>query len=180
MLTYGDLQSAADRVAHGLAARGMSSGGRIVLLLPAIPEIPIAYLAAQKIGAVVIFLSPTLTQDALRSALADINACAVFTTATLLPQLQPLPTTTPHPPQVILCEGEVPGYPTFDDFNAEDGTPFPAQNIAPYTPAAIVYTAGEAEEESEETAPAQASTERPLAKVVRRYPSEPWYFDYGM
>jgi acyl-coenzyme A synthetase/AMP-(fatty) acid ligase len=179
MLTYGDLETAADRVAHGLAARGMTPGGRIALLLPAIPEIPIAYLAAQKIGAVVIFLSPTLPADALRSALADINACAVFTTAALLPRLQPLPTNIPHPPQVVLCEGTAPGFPTFDEFDLEEDTPFPAQHVAPYTPATIVYTPSTADA-PEETPSAPSDTERPLAKVVRRYPSEPWYFDYGM
>ena len=51
-LSYGDVDRLSDRVASGLAHRGVGAGDVLALVLPPSPEYLIAYLAAAKIGAI--------------------------------------------------------------------------------------------------------------------------------
>src|SRR5437867_4608387 len=51
-LTYGDWDTLADRVAAGLAARGVGRGDVVALLLPSTPFYLVAYLGAARLGAV--------------------------------------------------------------------------------------------------------------------------------
>jgi len=51
-LTYRDWDALADRLAGGLAARGIGHGDVVALLLPSTPLYLVAYLAASRIGAV--------------------------------------------------------------------------------------------------------------------------------
>jgi acyl-CoA synthetase (AMP-forming)/AMP-acid ligase II len=51
-LTYADWDALADRVASGLAARGVQAGDVVALLLPSTPLYLIAYLGAARLGAV--------------------------------------------------------------------------------------------------------------------------------
>jgi acyl-CoA synthetase (AMP-forming)/AMP-acid ligase II len=51
-LTYGDWDALADRLAGGLAARGVRRGDVVALLLPSTPLYLVAYLAAARLGAV--------------------------------------------------------------------------------------------------------------------------------
>jgi acyl-CoA synthetase (AMP-forming)/AMP-acid ligase II len=51
-LTYGDWHALADRLAGGLAARGVRRGDVVALLLPSTPLYPVAYMAAARLGAV--------------------------------------------------------------------------------------------------------------------------------
>ena len=60
-LTYGELAAAVDRVAGGLAARGVARGDVIALHLPNLPEFPIALHGALRAGAVVTTVSPLFT-----------------------------------------------------------------------------------------------------------------------
>src|SRR5690349_16558919 len=51
-LTYADWDALADRVAAGLAARGVGRGDVVALLLPSTPLYLVAYLASARLGAV--------------------------------------------------------------------------------------------------------------------------------
>ena len=51
-LTYGDWDTLADRVAAGLAARGVRRGDVVALLLPSTPFYLVAYLGAARLGAI--------------------------------------------------------------------------------------------------------------------------------
>ena len=51
-LTYRDWDALADRLAAGLAARGVQAGDVVALLLPSTPLYLVAYLAAARLGAV--------------------------------------------------------------------------------------------------------------------------------
>ncbi len=72
-LSYAELDARSDRVAAGLAARGVGAGDRVVLRLPSEVGYVVAYAAAAKLGAVTAGINPRLAppeQDAL-VALAD-------------------------------------------------------------------------------------------------------------
>ncbi len=108
-ITYRDLQVAVDRTAHGLTRLGIRPGDRVALFLPNIPAFPISYLAIQKLGAIAVAVNTMLTTEELHHVLADSGAATVFTTASLLPRLEPLLGTDVAPERVIVCEGNAEG-----------------------------------------------------------------------
>ncbi len=57
-LTFADLDRLSDEVAAGLAARGVLPGDVVALVLPPVPEFPVCYLGAAKIGAIAAGLDP--------------------------------------------------------------------------------------------------------------------------
>jgi acyl-CoA synthetase (AMP-forming)/AMP-acid ligase II len=60
-LTYRDLDRVSDELAAGLAARGLTAGDVLALVLPPSPEYPVAYMAAAKLGAITTGVNDRLT-----------------------------------------------------------------------------------------------------------------------
>jgi long-chain acyl-CoA synthetase len=141
-LTYRELDAAVNRAAHGLLALHVAAGDRVALFLPNIPEFPIVYLAAQKLGAIAVSVNAMLTTEELRHILQDSGASAVFTTEALWPQVQPLVGALPELRHVITCEGEVSGHQTLSGLCEGQAEAFRARDFDRATPAAILYTSG--------------------------------------
>src|SRR6266516_6834333 len=141
-LTYRELRARVDRVAYAVMQRGIRGGERIGLMLPNIAEFAVVYLAAQKLGVVVVSLNVMLTSGEVHYLLEDCGPRLLFTNAALLPAVQALVGAELDRDQVILCEGNVPGYATLDQFGAADERPFATQHMAASAPAAILYTSG--------------------------------------
>ena len=57
-LTFAELDRLSDEVAAGLAARGVLPGDVVALVLPPVPEFPVCYLGAAKIGSIAAGLDP--------------------------------------------------------------------------------------------------------------------------
>jgi acyl-CoA synthetase (AMP-forming)/AMP-acid ligase II len=57
-LSFADLDRLSDEVAASLAARGVLPGDVVALVLPPVPEFPVCYLGAAKIGAITAGLDP--------------------------------------------------------------------------------------------------------------------------
>src|SRR5207237_7969225 len=74
--------------------------------------------------------------------LEDSGPRLLFSSAALLPAVQPLVGSELLPDQVILCEGTAAGYLTLNEIAAADETPFAALHLAASAPAAILYTSG--------------------------------------
>jgi benzoate-CoA ligase family protein len=77
-LTYAEVASAVDRVAHGLDALGVEIEQRVVLLLDDSPAFAAAFWAAVKLGAVAVPLDPQATAEELAFVLEDSRARAVI------------------------------------------------------------------------------------------------------
>ena len=82
-LTYAELDEAVANVAGGLKARGVKFGTRIAVVLPNKPAFPITYLAAARLGAVIVPLNTALTQRELTYALNDSGATSAVVDCTL-------------------------------------------------------------------------------------------------
>lgn len=141
-LTYRELDATVNRAAHGLGALGVAAGDRVAIYLPNIPEFPIAYLAAQKIGAIAVSVNVMLTTEELRYILEDSGAAVLFTTEAQWAQVQPLVGALPDLRHVIVCEGEVPGQRTLSELCAGRPEGLRAIDVDRNTPAAILYTSG--------------------------------------
>jgi long-chain acyl-CoA synthetase len=140
--SYGELDRAASRTAHGLRARGIGPGDRVVLFLPNIPAFAVAYLAVLKLGAIAVSANVMLTTEELAVLLEDSGARAVFTVAAVWPRLAPLAGAGLRRGDVVICEGEVDGVPTLAALGAGHPEACPARDMEPAAPAAILYTSG--------------------------------------
>ncbi len=73
-MTYAELGARVDRLARGLMALGVLPGDAVALLLTNSPAHPIAFFAVQRIGAVVVHLSPLDPARAVERKLQDSGA----------------------------------------------------------------------------------------------------------
>lgn len=85
--SYAQVMAEAQRVAAGLAARGIGKGDRVGLFLPNVPIYLSAYYGAMMAGAVVVNFSPLYTAAELEAQVADSGARLLVTVdvASLLP-----------------------------------------------------------------------------------------------
>lgn len=70
-LSFAELDRLSDEVAAGLARRGVRAGDVVALALPSIPEYPVAYVAAAKLGVVTAGVNTRLTTSE-QAALLDV------------------------------------------------------------------------------------------------------------
>lgn len=88
-LTYRELESRANRLAHHLRSLGVTKGSRVALLLPRGPEALVALLAALKAGAAYVPLDPDYPAERVGYILSDCGARAVITTQALIGKCGP-------------------------------------------------------------------------------------------
>ncbi len=75
--SFRKLKEMVDRFATGLASRGIAKGDRVLLYLTNSPQLVIAWLACQKIGAVVVLVSPIYTSHEIAYMVEDSGAKAI-------------------------------------------------------------------------------------------------------
>ena len=122
-VSYGELQTMADALAHDLAARGVGRGDRVGVLRSQEAWTAAAHIAIWKIGAISIPLFKLFMRDALQSRLQDAGARYVVTDAE----------------GAEMLDGQIAVFP--EDIPL-GGAPFPAVETAPDDPAVLIYTSG--------------------------------------
>ncbi|MCA1905914.1 MAG: long-chain fatty acid--CoA ligase [Desulfarculus sp.] len=73
-LSYGRLFELVDRLAAGLAARGVKKGDRIILLMPNCPQFVISYYALMRLGATAVLANPLNVERELIFKFQDSGA----------------------------------------------------------------------------------------------------------
>ncbi len=73
-LSYRELSAEADRFGNALIDLGVQRGDRVMIVLPNIPQTIIAYYGVLRIGAVVVFISPTNREDEVIRQVNDSGA----------------------------------------------------------------------------------------------------------
>ncbi len=73
-LSHGRLFQLVDRLATGLAARGIKSGDRVILLLPNCPQFVISYYALMRLGATAVLANPLNVERELIFKFQDSGA----------------------------------------------------------------------------------------------------------
>jgi long-chain acyl-CoA synthetase len=139
--SYRELDARVSRAAHLLTGLGVGAGDRVALFLPNIPEFCVAYLAAQKLGAVAVSINVMSRAAELRYLLADSGAVALFTTAGLMAEVTPVRAGLAELRAVIICEGESAAGLTLEAA-ADRPDRFPTRAMSAGDPAAILYTSG--------------------------------------
>src|SRR5580704_7081196 len=77
-LSFAQVNDAANRVANGLKAIGITVGDKVALSCPNLPYFPIIYFGILKAGAVVVPLNCLLKKDEIEYHLQDSDAKAYF------------------------------------------------------------------------------------------------------
>lgn len=83
-LSYRALHAVSDRVAGGLAARGVGPGAVVALALPSTIDYPVCYVAAAKLGAIVTGVNPRLSPAERAAVIERADPRLVLTTAELV------------------------------------------------------------------------------------------------
>jgi amino acid adenylation domain-containing protein len=129
-VTYGELDEAASRLAHHLAARGAGAESVVAVVTERAPETVVAMLAVLKAGGAYLPLEPAYPRERLRYMLADSGA------------------------RLVVCDGPLPaslagtGLPEVVDLRAEAGAiaarpaRAPAAGVHPDQLAYVIYTSG--------------------------------------
>src|SRR6266567_1480171 len=87
-LNYAQLSSLANRFAAALQRLGVQKGDRVAIALPNIPQYPIAFYGALRVGAVIVPTNPLYTEREMQHQMADSGARVILTSpADFLPPL---------------------------------------------------------------------------------------------
>src|SRR6186713_598318 len=78
-LAWGELQDLANQAAHTLAARGVTKGDRVAVLLPPTPETAAVFFGVWKLGGVLLSLSVLYGDEAVQHRLTDSEPTVVVT-----------------------------------------------------------------------------------------------------
>src|SRR5829696_8088937 len=77
-MTYGQLDTMSNKVAHGLVEMGIGHGDKVALSCPNLPSFPIIYYGIMKAGAAVVPLNVLFKPREVAYHLRDSDAKAVF------------------------------------------------------------------------------------------------------
>ncbi|NEB40844.1 non-ribosomal peptide synthetase [Streptomyces sp. SID14515] len=128
-VTYAELDTRANQLAHALTARGVGPGTFVAVAAPRSVELVTALYAVLKAGAAYVPVDPDYPADRISTILQDATPALLLTTTNTAPQLP----TTPVP-QLLL------------DTDQGRGTEHPAHRpdvtVAPNAPAYVIFTSG--------------------------------------
>ena len=81
-ITFGNFNRSVSSLANHLKTLGIGKGDKVALMLPNVPEFPIAYFACQKLGAVAVTLNVMSTSYELQYLLDNSDSKVLITAAT--------------------------------------------------------------------------------------------------
>jgi acetyl-CoA synthetase len=87
-VTFGDIKDMANRIANVLSGLGVTKGDRVAVLLPSVPETAAAFIAAYKMGAILLSLSQLYGDDGIAHRLSDSQAKVLITDGNNRPRLE--------------------------------------------------------------------------------------------
>jgi long-chain acyl-CoA synthetase len=119
-ITYAELREQVDRLAGALAARGLTDGAPVALILPNVPAFAVAFLAILRAGAVVVPLNPHFKEAELEFHFRECGVRAVITDEAGEPGCRSVAERLDAPPELLvdldsLEDGPVPAAPGADD-----------------------------------------------------------------
>ena len=137
-ITYAQLMDQIRRLAAGLAARGIKKGDVVSVWSPNLPEWPVAFFGAVRLGAIVHTSNPVSTPEELAFQLADGNARILITVNALSEKARAAVAETKRDIEIITFDA-APDFPSLESIMVDAEPPAvtidPANDIAtlPYS-----------------------------------------------
>ena len=139
-IRYGALDACACALANSLRVNGVRRGDRVALYLPNIPAFMLAYLAGEKVGAIVVSVNSIFKSEEVKYLLNDSASRVVFTTAELLPNVPR--SECPSLEKTVICEGVIADEILLGDWLAAGKPAFNTEDMAADDPAVLLYSSG--------------------------------------
>jgi acetyl-CoA synthetase len=127
-LDWGQLQDLANQAAHTLAARGVTRGDRVAVVLPPTPETAAIFFGVWKLGAILLSMSVLYGDDGIEHRLSDSQARLLVTDVENAPRFD-----KPWAPDTLVID---------EDALAAASTDFICADTAADDPAQLYYTSG--------------------------------------
>ena len=142
-LSYGELQAAADRLAHAMRKLGVRAGDRVALVMPQRPETAIAHMAVYQLGAVAMPLSMLFGPEALAYRLQDSGACVALVDEGAIANVLAVRETCPELRTVVAVGGAAgQGDAHWERLLADAPARLDPHETAADDPAVLIYTSG--------------------------------------
>ena len=140
-ISYGQLNSDANRLACSLRAAGVVAADRVALYLPNVPEFAVAYYAAQKLGAIPVTINAILKMEEVRYLLDDSGASVVVTMDELTGYVSD-DCAALRLRIAVDPKGAKPGWSALADLLAQGSDKFESVQRGPEDIAALLYSSG--------------------------------------
>jgi acyl-CoA synthetase (AMP-forming)/AMP-acid ligase II len=147
-LNFLELDSLSDSIAHGLAARGVGKGTRVLLLIPPGIEFVATWFSLLKIGATAILIDPGMGGRNLRTCIAEVEPEVLISVPVVhairklfrasFRSLRLSISLGGHPLFASLMPGVIP----FSSILLKDVREFPIADVEPDDTAGIAFTTG--------------------------------------
>ena len=167
-ITFKEIDQASAAFATWLQAQGFARGDRVALMMPNVPQYPVAIAAVLRAGLVVVNVNPLYTPRELEHQLKDSGAKAIVILENFASVLQQVMAAVPTKKVVLASMGDMLGFPKsllvnyvvrkvkkmvpafdlpgavrFNDALAQGrGKPFKAADVGPDDIAVLQYTGG--------------------------------------
>ena len=141
--TFGQLQTAANRLSRVLQAQGVQRGDRVAIVLPQRFETAVAYMAVLQMGAVAMPLSMLFGPEALSFRINDSQACVAVCDESTVQALQQARSDCPGL-QTLIGVGQAGALADLDYAQAvsSQAASFKAVSTLAEDPAVLIYTSG--------------------------------------
>ncbi|WP_439817527.1 acyl-CoA synthetase [Zavarzinia sp. CC-PAN008] len=140
--TYGELRSAANRLANHLARLGLSRGDRLAIVSPQDLAVPVSHIAAWKGGMVSCAMATLFGVDALEYRFQVSEARVVVTDRANLDKVRAAAAKAPSVAHIFLIDGAEPGAPNLWESIAGESDQFETADTAADEPAYLNFTSG--------------------------------------
>lgn len=104
--SFGALREASNRVAEALVRAGIGRGDRVAVLIPQQKAVPVAHIAAWRIGAISLPLANVFGIEALQYRLSNAGAKVIFTDAAGLAKIRAARAQLPQLELIVSVDGD--------------------------------------------------------------------------
>ncbi len=140
--TYGDLRDRSNRLANALVRAGIEPGDRIAIMLPQGSAVPVAHIAAYKLGAIAVPLAALFGVDALAYRLRDSGARVLITNDAGLAKLRSIDGALPDLALVISTDGPDAAVRGLEELSLRESPHVTPRDTLADDPALMIYTSG--------------------------------------
>lgn len=142
VVTYAQLQRAANRLSNVLQRLGVERGSRVAIVLPQRSEVAIAHIACHQLGAIAMPMSVLFGPDALEYRLQDSGAIVAIVDASGLANLAPVRAACPQLLHLITLDCENTENVDWSQALAQASDQFKPVGTRATDPAVLIYTSG--------------------------------------
>ncbi len=141
-VTYAELQRQANRLSNLLNALGVVRGARVAIVLPQRPEVAVAHVACQQLGAIAMPMSVLFGPDALEYRLQDSEASVLIVDRAALASIDAIRAQCPALRQVIAIDADRDDLIDWHPALAAASECFEPVPTRATDPAILIYTSG--------------------------------------